>query len=73
MVSVPQAEKKTLPGVLGSFFGLCLVTKTIDFTRVVLFQQTWPQTRFRNQDRTPFRLYDRSLLYLSHLNSLEST
>ena len=28
MVSVPQAEKKTLPGVLDSFSGLCRVTAT---------------------------------------------
>ena len=27
-VSVPQAEKKTLPGVLDSFSGLCRVTAT---------------------------------------------
>ena len=60
-VSVPQAEKITLPGVSGSVSGLCRVTATVrtrsetnPFSRK--YRTDVAAARFRNQDRIPFRL-----------------
>ena len=44
-VSVPQAEKKTLPGVLGSFSGLCRVTATVTLRGLKSF--------YRGRSRSP--------------------